>query len=119
MGKKKQHNSKETERYTSFRDLQSNDTGSILGINFSRNSEQRELIRMMQENDLPCIFCFGKAGTGKTFTALAAAIDLVKVKKKYNKIYYIREPLEVGKSLRLCSWRYFTEVRSLFKWLRR
>ena len=105
MGKKKQHNSnKVEERGISFRDLQSNDTGNILGINFSRNPEQRELIRLMQENDLPCIFCFGKAGTGKTFTTLAAAIDLVKVKKKYNKIYYIREPLEVGKSLRISSW---------------
>ena len=96
MSKKKTHNSKERiEERTSFRDLQSNDTGNILGINFSRNPEQKELIRMMQENDLPCIFCFGKAGTGKTFTALAAAIDLVKVKKKYTKIYYIREPVEV------------------------
>lgn len=102
--KKKQHNSTENEKIISFRDLQSNDTGNVLGINFARNAEQRELIRLMQANDLPCIFCFGKAGTGKTFTALTAAIDLVKVKKKYNKIYYIREPLEVGKSLRISSW---------------
>jgi len=36
---------------------------------------------------------------GKTFTTLAAAIDLVKIRKKYGKIFYIREPVEVGKSL--------------------
>ena len=38
-------------------------------------------------------------GTGKTFTALTAAISLVKVQRKYSKIFYIREPAEVGKSL--------------------
>lgn len=72
---------------------------SILGIDFSKNKEQKELIRLMNQNSLPYIFCFGDAGTGKTFTALAAAIDLVKIRKKYSKIFYIREPLEVGRSL--------------------
>ena len=41
----------------------------------------------------------GDAGTGKTFTSLVAAIDLVKIQKKYSKIFYIREPIEVGRSL--------------------
>lgn len=71
----------------------------ILGLNFSQNPEQLELIRLMNENDKPIIFCFGDAGTGKTFTSIAAAIDLVKVKKKFSNIIYIREPIEVGKSL--------------------
>lgn len=73
--------------------------GRILGIDFTKNPEQRELIRLMNDNTTPVIYCFGNAGTGKTFTAVAAAIDLVKIQKKYTKVFYIREPLEVGKSL--------------------
>jgi len=74
-------------------------SGIVLNIDFRNNAEQRELIRLMNDNVTPVIFCFGNAGTGKTFTSIAAAIDLVKIRKKYRKIYYIREPLEVGKSL--------------------
>lgn len=73
--------------------------GNILGIDFTKNPEQKELIRLINQNNLPVVYCFGDAGTGKTFTALAAAIDLVKIQRKYSKIFYIREPLEVGKSL--------------------
>lgn len=72
------------------------DSGYLFGISFKDNPEQRELIRLMNQNDKPIIFCFGDAGTGKTFTAVAAALDLVKVRKKYGKIFYIREPIEVG-----------------------
>lgn len=82
-----------------IRKVKNNDTGCVLGINFRDNPEQRELIRLMNENKKPVIYCFGNAGTGKTFTAIAAALDLVKIQKKYRKIYYIREPLEVGRSL--------------------
>lgn len=73
--------------------------GVILGIDFTKNPEQRELIRVLNDNRTPIVACLGDAGTGKTFTAIAAAIDLVKIQHKYNKIFYIREPLEVGKSL--------------------
>ena len=73
--------------------------GYVLGVDFTKNPEQRELIRLMNDNDTPYIFCFGDAGTGKTFTAIVATLDLIKVQKKYSKAYYIREPLEVGKSL--------------------
>lgn len=71
-------------------------TGTLFGISFKNNPEQQELIRLMNENDTPIIFCFGDAGTGKTFTAVAAALDLVKIQRKYSKIYYLREPIEVG-----------------------
>lgn len=73
--------------------------GRILGIDFTKNKEQRELIRLMNDNITPVVYCFGNAGTGKTFCAIAAAIDMVKIQKKYNRIFYVREPLEVGKSL--------------------
>lgn len=77
----------------------SSNPNQVLGIDFSQNQEQKELIRLINENNKPVIFCFGKAGTGKTFTTVVAAIDLVKIKKKYSKIFYIREPLEVGRNL--------------------
>ena len=84
--------------YSQYRS-KSNNTGNILGIDFSKNPEQRELIRLMNENNSPVIYCFGNAGTGKTFCTIAAAVDLVKIQKKYSKIFYIREPIEVGHSL--------------------
>jgi predicted ribonuclease YlaK len=108
LGKSRRYNSKydqNDEPDVSFKSKDgltfknSNDTNSILGISFSDNPEQRELIRLMNENNKPVIFCTGDAGTGKTFTAVAAAIDLVRIKRKYRHIYYIREPIEVGKSL--------------------
>ena len=100
--KKSQKRTKNEERgfsnYSYYRGKKG-DTSHILGIDFTKNTEQRELIRLMNDNDTPVICCLGDAGTGKTFTAVAAAIDLVKIQRKYSKIYYIREPLEVGKSL--------------------
>lgn len=94
MGKKSQKNPNNTYGYYH------NTSGkSLLGISFAENPEQRELIRLMNETSKPIIFCVGDAGTGKTFTALTAAIDLVKVQRKYSRIFYIREPIEVGRSL--------------------
>lgn len=71
----------------------------VLGIDFSDNEEQVELIRLIKQNNLPVVYCEGLAGTGKTFTALAASVSLVKIDHKYSKIFYIREPIEVGHSL--------------------
>ena len=65
-----------------------NNPNNVLGISFSHNPEQKELIRLMNEEGRPVIFCTGDAGTGKTFTALVAALGLV-FDKKYRKIFYI------------------------------
>ena len=94
MSKKRQYESNGAINYRP----RSNNPNSILGIDFSHNPEQKELIRLMNQDGLPVIFCTGDAGTGKTFTATAAALDLV-FQKKYNKIFYVREPLEVGRSM--------------------
>lgn len=77
----------------------SNNPNNVLGVSFAHNPEQKELIRLMNQEGWPVIFCTGDAGTGKTFTAIVAALDLVICQHKYDKIFYIREPLEVGKSL--------------------
>ncbi len=76
----------------------------IFGIDFGTNKEEKELIRAIREdmNRAPVVFCRGAAGTGKTFTALAASLDLVRshgAKKKYKNIYYVREPVEIGHRL--------------------
>ena len=76
----------------------------LFGIDFGRNEEQRELIRLIREDPerYPLVFCKGAAGTGKTFAALAAALSLVRGKganKKYKRVIYVREPVEIGHRL--------------------
>ena len=77
---------------------------TIYGIDFGQNPEQRELIRLINDDPirLPIVFCRGSAGTGKTFATLAACLRLVRGKgarKQYDCIYYVREPVEVGHRL--------------------
>lgn len=69
-----------------------------LGISFKNNKEQTELIRLIYENDKPIIFCVGKAGTGKTFASLAAALQL-KDERRYGKIIYARNPIQIGEDM--------------------
>ena len=76
----------------------------LFGIDFGRNEEQRELIRLIREDPerYPIVFCKGAAGTGKTFAALAAALSLVRGKgasRQYKKVIYVREPVESGHRL--------------------
>ena len=68
---------------------------AILGISLKNNKEQQELVRLINENYKPIILCVGNAGTGKTFTSLAAAIDL-KQNKKYKYVVYGRNPVPLG-----------------------
>ena len=71
---------------------------SIYGVNLGNNQEQFELVRLIQENDKPIIFCTGHSGTGKTFITLAAALDLQE-NKRYGKIIYARNPVQVGNDM--------------------
>lgn len=76
----------------------------LFGIDFASNEEQREMIRLINEDASirPVIFVKGAAGTGKTFTALAASLSLIRgkgAKRRYESIYYIREPVEIGHRL--------------------
>lgn len=76
----------------------SNNSSNPLGISFKTNPEQMELVRLINENDLPIIFCEGKAGTGKTFATLAAALQM-KLDKKYDRIIYARNPVQLGEDM--------------------
>ena len=71
---------------------------ALLGISIKGNPEQQELVRLIQQNDIPIIFCVGKAGTGKTFTSLATALDL-KMNKRYGHILYARNPIQLGEDM--------------------
>ncbi len=70
----------------------------VSGLDVSENRGQTELVRLIEVDwkSMPVVFCEGDSGTGKTITSIAAALSL---RKRYGKIFYIREPQEVGKSL--------------------
>ena len=71
---------------------------SSMGISFKNNKEQQELVRLIYEKGHPIIFCTGKAGTGKTFATLAAALQLVR-DKRYGHIIYARNPIQIGEDM--------------------
>jgi len=59
-------------------------------------SGQAKYIEMMMRKDL--IFCTGPAGTGKTYLAVAAAVEMLK-KKQIRKIVLARPAVEAGEKL--------------------
>ncbi|KAA0209904.1 MAG: PhoH family protein [Ignavibacteriaceae bacterium] len=62
------------------------DKNTVYGIK-SRNAEQTFAINALINSDIPLITITGKAGTGKTLIALAAALH---VRKSYRQIYVAR-----------------------------
>lgn len=71
---------------------------AFYGVSLKNNEEQLELARLIAQNDKMIIFCTGNAGTGKTFATLAAALQL-KLEKKYDKIVYARNPVQLGEEM--------------------
>lgn len=71
---------------------------AFLGVSLKNNKEQQELVRLMNENNRPIIICTGNAGTGKTFAALIAALQM-KQEKKYSTIVYGRNPVPIGEDM--------------------
>lgn len=71
---------------------------SVLGISLKNNDEQQELARLIQEKNKHIIFCEGPAGSGKNFVSIATALELV-LNKKYKKIIYTRNPVQLGESI--------------------
>jgi len=57
---------------------------------------QLEYVNSMRANDIT--FCIGPAGTGKTYLAVAVAMDYLK-KKEFNKVVLVRPAVEAGESL--------------------
>lgn len=71
---------------------------AVLGISLKDNPEQQELVRLIQEKNKHIIFCEGPAGSGKNFISTATALELV-FNKKYKKIIYTRNPVQLGESI--------------------
>ena len=62
----------------------------------AKSKNQEDYIKMVKENDI--VFSIGPAGTGKTYLAVALAIDYLK-KKKITRIILTRPAVEAGESL--------------------
>ena len=71
---------------------------SIFGVSLGKNPEQQELVRLINENDKRIIIAEGAAGTGKSFAAILAALELQQ-NKKYKHIIYTRNVVQVGESI--------------------
>lgn len=64
-----------------------------------RNKEQAFAVDMLCDPKIPLVTLIGKAGTGKSIAALAAALEMVGEKKEYNKLIIYRPIQPVGKDI--------------------
>jgi phosphate starvation-inducible protein PhoH and related proteins len=62
----------------------------------ARTANQRKLVKSVEQNDL--VFAIGPAGTGKTYTAVAAAVRALK-NKEIQRIILARPAVEAGENL--------------------
>lgn len=68
----------------------------FLGNIVPRTDGQARYVQTMMDNDL--VFCFGPAGSGKTFLAVALAVSMYK-KKAVSRIVLVRPAVESGEKL--------------------
>ena len=64
-----------------------------------RTEGQAEYVRAMDQNDL--VFCIGPAGCGKTYLAVAKAVNALRTEQA-RKIVLVRPAVEAGKSWAFC-----------------
>lgn len=81
-------------------DSSNNDDTILFGINGSaikaRTLNQRAMVNSMRDNDM--LFAIGPAGTGKTYTAVALAVQALK-SKEIKRIILTRPAVEAGENL--------------------
>ncbi|MGM0411663.1 MAG: PhoH family protein, partial [Bacillota bacterium] len=65
----------------------------------ARNREQSCAFKLLTDRDVELVTLVGKAGTGKTLLALAAALQQVVENQHYQKIIVARPPLSVGEEI--------------------
>jgi PhoH-like ATPase len=71
---------------------------SVFGL-FAKNLEQRLVLDLLQDENVPLVTISGKAGTGKTLIALAAALKQTQDIPTYNKVIVARPIVSMGKDL--------------------
>lgn len=64
-----------------------------------RNLEQRLALDLLMDKNVKLVTCVGKAGTGKTLLALAAGLEQVIDKKKYETLLVCRPVQPLGKDI--------------------
>lgn len=65
----------------------------------SRNAQQRMALELLLNDDIPLVTLTGRAGTGKTLLALAAALHKVEDERKYKKLLIARPVVPMGKDI--------------------
>lgn len=70
----------------------------VFGVS-SRNMEQACALDLLMDPKVPLNTLMGRAGSGKTLLAVAAALDLVMEQKIYDKIFVIRSPIPMGRDV--------------------
>lgn len=73
----------------------------------AKSKNQEDYLKAVRENDV--VFSIGPAGTGKTYLAVASAIDHLK-KKKVNRIILTRPAVEAGESLGFLPGDLFAKI---------
>jgi PhoH-like ATPase len=71
---------------------------SVFGL-FAKNFEQRLALDLLLDENIPLVTLSGKAGTGKTLLALAAALKQSQDVTRYNKVIVARPIVAMGKDL--------------------
>ena len=64
-----------------------------------KNVDQMCAMDALQREKIPLITLVGKAGSGKTLLAIAAALDALREKRTVDKIILVRPPVPVGKDV--------------------
>lgn len=75
-----------------------NEDESVFGLQ-AKNLEQRLVLDLLQDENVPLVTISGKAGTGKTLLALAAALKQTQDSDTYNKVIVARPVVPMGKDL--------------------
>lgn len=84
-----------TQKKVNLEDVVINIPGGLRRV-YPRTQHQAEYINLLQTKDM--VFCTGSAGSGKTFLAVAQALELLLTHKK-NKLIISRPVVEAGESL--------------------
>ena len=65
----------------------------------ARNAQQRMALELLLSDDIPLVTLTGRAGTGKTLLALAAALHKVEDERRYKKLLIARPIVPMGKDI--------------------
>ena len=92
---------------TLYREFLSTDSGSRKGLQMPRgmrvipkNFEQWIFLDALLNPEIKLVTCFGRAGTGKTFLSIAAALSQVLSDfSPYKKLYVSRPVVQIGKDI--------------------